>query len=54
MGIAIFFLVDAFKFWSSGTLHQCEGVLDINNWLNAQNPHGKQAGKHINHKSCFW
>lgn len=26
----------------------------MNNWLNAQNPHGMHAGKHINHNNSFW
>lgn len=53
-GIAILFLSETLTFWSSGTLHQWPGVFVMNSWLKAQNPQGKQAGKHINHKSCFW
>lgn len=53
-GIAKVFLSFMLKFAKSGTSHQWSGTSAMNNWLKAQNPHGKQAGKHTNQSILFW
>lgn len=53
-GMASAFRFSAGKSASSGTAHQCGGMSAINNWLNAQKPHGIHAGRHTNHSISFW